>query len=1396
MSKTVDQRVVEMSFDNRNFEKNVKTSLSTIDKLKSSLNFSGMSKGLNELSKSANSVNFNPLTKGIQEVGVQFNALYSIADQTMRRITNSVMDFGLNLGKQLIIDPKKSGFEEYELKMGSIQTIMASTGESLEVVNEYLEKLNEYSDKTIYSFQDMTSNIGKFTNMGVKLEDAVDAIRGVSNEAALSGANANEASRAMYNFAQALSAGYVKLIDWKSIENANMATKDFKDQLIQTAVEMGTLTDIGDGMYKTLEGKTLNAISNFNDSLQDQWMTSDVLIKTLKKYSDETTTLGQRAIAAAQDVKTFSMLIDTLKEAVQSGWAQSFQIIFGDFNQAKKLWTGVSNVLGDIINNTTTLRNQILKEWKEGGGRTDAIETFINLYKSINSLITPIKEAFKEVFSPKISKNLIDITRALKNFTSKLIISGETSNKIKDIFKSFFSVIKIGVNVVETLLIVFYKIVSSLLGFKGSILDVVHNISRFVQNIADAINKSTIFVKTIDLISKAIEKLKKTISIFFAKMKSLLSTSGIEKFIDVLKKFWGFIGIIGGKVVNIASIIANGISKAFSNGSGTLNALVSGSLLSTILLNIKTFGDRFKDSITNLSDAAKTIKDTLVAVKDIFKAYVEEIKAKTLLKIAYAIGILAASLLIISTISMEDLIKSLGTIGLLFGGLIGALKILTKYVSDMKKVDKANKTMIAMSISILILASALKKIASIETEKLLPAVITLSAVMILMVKMANNLGKNGKKIVKGSGQLILMAVAIRVLASSIKTLGKLNLSQLVIGVLGFSSIVISLCAMSQYLNKHQTDMVKAAPGLIAMALSISIMTIAVKSLAKIEPKELAQGLLGFSALMIILAGISEYMSRKKATFAKGSVSMLIMSAALLIIAKVSKIFGEMDWTSLGKAGASIGAILVFAAGLGLIGKMGAGILVASSALLVAGIALTIFSKSIEKLGNMSLKTIGQGLGVMAIAIAALGAAALVLSPVIPAMAALSGVLLLFGASTALIGVGLMSIAAGITALSASLTAGAAGIVAQITIILTGIISLIPNVLKSLADGFVLMITTLAQSLDQIADAIKIILLKIIDVIIACTPKIVEAILTLIDALLQSLDSHMPNIINAGISIVLSLINGIALKQKDIIQSAFNLVISFINGLADAIRDNTDKINDAMANLGSAIIDGLVNFLGIGTAFDKIKEIGKNIISDFIAGINEKKKDLFDSVASLGNNTVKKMKKSLKEKSPSKATYEMGKFFDLGFVNGILDYTRNVYKASNNVGETARNGMSNALSSITDIISEDIGEQPTITPVLDLSNIESGAGRIGTILDSTNVGIGANINAISSGLKIRNQNAVTNGDVVNAIDKLKDSLIEQAPGNTYNLNGISYNDDTPIANAVGDLIKAIEIEGRV
>lgn len=375
MSTTVDERVVSIQFDNGQFEKNVSTTMNTLDKFKQKLNFSGAYKGLDDIGNAAKRVDFNPLAAGVETVGVKFNALWTIADQTLRNITNSVERTAANVVKSLTITPITTGFNEYELKMGSIQTIMGSTGESLDTVNKYLNELNEYSDKTIYSFSDMTSNIGKFTNAGVKLEDAVSAMKGISNEAAVSGANANEASRAMYNFAQALSAGYVKLIDWKSIELANMATVEFKNQLLEAGVAAGTLAKESDGMYKVLTKDanggefdgTISATKNFNESLSNQWMTTEVLVSTLRDYADETTEIGKKATKAATEVKTFSQMMDALKESAQSGWAMSWELIFGDFLKGKSLWTSINNVVDGMISKMSDSRNAFLYDSMTSG---------------------------------------------------------------------------------------------------------------------------------------------------------------------------------------------------------------------------------------------------------------------------------------------------------------------------------------------------------------------------------------------------------------------------------------------------------------------------------------------------------------------------------------------------------------------------------------------------------------------------------------------------------------------------------------------------------------------------------------------------------------------------------------------------------------------------------------------------------------------------------------------------------------------------------------------------------------------------------------------------------------------------------------------------------------------
>lgn len=387
MSTTVDTRVVSMQFDNSQFERNVATSMSTLDKLKQKLNFSGASRGLEEINTATKNVNMTGLGSAVETVTAKFSALQVMGVTALANITNSAVNAGKRMVSALTIDPVKSGFSEYELKMNSVQTIMASTGKDIETVNKYLEELNKYADQTIYSFSDMTQNIGKFTNAGVELEDAVAAIKGISNEAALSGANANEASRAMYNFSQALSAGYVKLIDWKSIENANMATKGFKEELIKTALELGTVTKAADGMYQTLEGTEFNATKNFNEVLQDQWMTSEVLITTLKKYSDTTTEIGKKASAAATEVKTFSQLWDTLKESAQSGWARTWELLVGDLLEAKSLLTGISKFVGGIIDKTSDWRNNIL-----GGALANPFEGITKVLNKVNGATEGIAE--------------------------------------------------------------------------------------------------------------------------------------------------------------------------------------------------------------------------------------------------------------------------------------------------------------------------------------------------------------------------------------------------------------------------------------------------------------------------------------------------------------------------------------------------------------------------------------------------------------------------------------------------------------------------------------------------------------------------------------------------------------------------------------------------------------------------------------------------------------------------------------------------------------------------------------------------------------------------------------------------------------------------------------------
>ena len=408
MSREIDQRVVELQFDNANFERNAKESISTLDKLKEKLNFKRTGEGLKELEDRVAKFTMKPLEDAVEGVRVKFTLLDNFVWNFFDRISNKILDVGKNLVSAFTIDPIKTGFQEYETQINAVQTILANTqskGSTLDDVNEALEKLNKYADLTIYNFTEMTRNIGTFTAAGVGLQDATDAIQGIANLAAVSGSSSQQASTAMYQLSQALSAGSLKLQDWNSVVNAGMGGEVFQNALKQTAREYGIAVD-----------SIIEKAGTFRESLKDGWITSEVLTTTLKKmtvtgadeYLAKLTGISQQHIAAmheeaassadmekgfrdlarelaatgkvteeqayqllnmsttAQDaatkVKTFSQLMDTLKEAAQSGWTQTWKLIVGDFGEAKELFTFLSDTFSGLINESSDARNAIVAD--------------------------------------------------------------------------------------------------------------------------------------------------------------------------------------------------------------------------------------------------------------------------------------------------------------------------------------------------------------------------------------------------------------------------------------------------------------------------------------------------------------------------------------------------------------------------------------------------------------------------------------------------------------------------------------------------------------------------------------------------------------------------------------------------------------------------------------------------------------------------------------------------------------------------------------------------------------------------------------------------------------------------------------------------------------------------
>ena len=1266
MSTTVDERVVEMRFDNKQFEQNIQTSLSSIDKLKRSLNLEGAAKGLETVNDAAQKCNMSPLTNAVETVRVRFSALEVMAITALQNITNSALAAGKNLVSAFTVDPIKSGFEEYETQINAVQTILANTsskGTTLDQVNNALDELNHYADMTIYNFTEMTRNIGTFTAAGVDLDTSVAAIKGIANLAAVSGSNSQQASTAMYQLSQALAAGTVKLQDWNSVVNAGMGGQVFQDALKETAKVHGIAID-----------EMIKDEGSFRETLSKGWLTSDILTETLAKFTgdlneDQLRTMGytddqiksimemgKTANDAATKVKTFTQLFDTLKEAAQSGWTQSWEIIVGDFEEAKELLTEVSDTFSAVINASADARNKMLQDWKDLGGRTMMIEAVKNVFEGLVSVAKPVREAFNEIFPPMTGKQLAEITERIRDLTAKFKMGEESSKNLKNTFKGVFAVLDIVGQAFKAVAGGVGELIGLFLPAGNGVLSLTGSFGEYLVKLDETVKKTDIFGKAVstvvDIVKTVItfvktagEKVKEFgkaagekfdfpgFELFHSflervhdrmaqigdgagKMKSGVIVAfemmgeALEKckFLKVMEALWTAVKVIAGGIADAVGTMMGTLAEKLGNAdfSGVLDVLNS-IAVGGIALSISKFLKSVTEPLEGLSDILEGVTGILDGVRGCFEAYQTNLKAGTLLKIGAAIALLAGSIVAISLIDSDKLSASLGAITVLFANLLGAMAIFNKISSDTGKVSKACTAMIAMSVAVSILAGALKKVSDLDWGELARGLVGIAGLTTIVVASSKAMASSQKQVMKGATSLIIFGAAIKILASACADLSKLQWDELGRGLTGVG-VLFAEIAVFLRVAKFNGKMISTATGIVILSAAMKVLASACKDFGQMEWSEIGKGLAGIGGLLAELAVFTNLAGNAKHVMSTG-VALIAIGAAMKIFASAVKDFGQLQWDEIGRGLTAMGGALAeVTIAVNLMPKNMIGI---GTGLVIVGGALEIIANCMSKFGGMQWEEIGRGLTVMGGALAELaislnfmkgtlgGSAALLVAS--GALAVLAPVLSILGAlSWEAIAKGLISIAGAFTIIG---VAGAVLTPLVPTILaLSGAFALIGVGVLTIGAGLLaagtglsalaIGFTALATAGAAGATAIVAALTVIVTGIAGLIPAVLTKVGEGIIAICKVIAAGAPAIGEAVKAVVLTLIDVFVSCVPQLADGALQLVV----GVLAALVTYTPQIVDLAFKFLIGILDGIASNL------PSLIKAGVDVLVAFFAGI--------------------------------------------------------------------------------------------------------------------------------------------------------------------------------------------------
>lgn len=1290
-----ENRIVKMVFDNAQFRKGAADTQKSLADLNKAVDSTGKNKGLLDLDAN------------MQRIGVTASKMAVITTTALATIANKVTNTALQMANSLTFAPIQQGFAEYESLLTKQNVIMNATGKSAEEVKKVLSELNKYSDETIYSFSNMTDSVQKFVNAGVPLDRAVMSIKGIANAAAFAGASAEEANRAMYAFSQSMSLGFIGLQDWVQIENANMGTQQFKKQLLETAVAVGTLRRQGKG-YVTESGVFVSATKGWRDGLQEQWATTEVLNKALGKYqltqkqgqalmkkynedtviaainakklAGETLTMAEKATLSATQVRTFSAFMDTLKESLGSGWSEVFTALIGGLEESTEMWTAFSNVIGGVVEKVFSFMTTAIKTWRSMGGFNKVLQGFGNILAPIGAILKVIGAAWKAAFpnsSSGTGKALYGLSFAFEAITRPLEWLAKLIEQLQHPLAFVFRLFHIGVSAAKAAGVAIGNLAQKLFGMinidlpsGGGIVDFIKNLARevseAVKKIDDLIRKGKSITEAFGSVNIKIPKLPDLPDlggIFSGKDESVtkvgLLTTGVTKLSSALsdaeKHSQEMSDLIqsqlnpdfkhpeAGKMPDLPetgnmTFNPKATADSFNEAAETMKpaAAKMGGILETLkekflqmvqgfngedllasinLAVLATFLVSISRVFNSVAASATTFTDVLDGVGGALGSFQTAARAKLILAIAIAIGILALSLIALSLVPQEKLGNGLVAMSLMLALMAGAIKSLTASVAllDGKKTTPQllalSVAIIALGLGMLMLAGALALMQLVDWNGIAKGLATMAVLMGGMVAI-------GKFAQGGSKQILAASLAIATISASMILLaGALLLFKLVdwddLGKAGAAlaglTVAVGALALIPYqgIGKVGLAMLTASLGIESLARALVIFGF-VKWESMAKAGLALAGLTGALALLMVVGN----------PVAVGG--MLGLALGMIGIATAGAILNKVDWESIGKAAVVLGLLVLAAA------------------------AFTVMAVVLATVAG-PLALLAGALALLAIAIAAMGAA---FALVFPLLAAGAGVFAAFATGAAVaIAVFLQTLALQAPIMKDSilkiLQAAIDGIVEATPMIIDGVQRFIEAIMKEFEDDNkkTLMGNSgkswveklrdgIAKKIPELVDKAKDLMIRFIRALAEKAASIGAEAAKFVAKFISGIASKIGGVIKAGADLAIKFIQGVGRESARIANAAADVIIDFINKMADTIRTKGPELGDAMGNLGIAMVEGLIG--GIGAMFGKA----------------------MDKIGGLAEGMVNKAKGILKIFSPSRVFHNIGQFLVMGLTNGI------------------------------------------------------------------------------------------------------------------------------------------------